>query len=145
MSRHTRQECTLPLFQIEIRDFSKKNGNNHNGLAGVLYGTTYQVNGNTYRRKEIVKVDDISGCESRRTLCKRFKNDTAALRWAKRIGSVLSCKKVDVSRYLNNIEYRKDLLGGGNTIEVVIDKQEFVLEKDFVITRSGLTVGEIEA
>lgn len=144
MSRHTRQECTLPLFQIEILDFSRKNGNNHNGLAGIVHTSTHKYCGNNIGRA-VVKADDILPCDNRRTLCKRFKNDTAALRWAKRIGSVLSCKKVDVSRYLNNIEYRKDLLGGGNTIEVVIDKQEFVLEKDFVITRSGLTVGEIEA
>lgn len=142
MSRHTRQECTLPLFQIEILDFSKKNGHVHNFGVDNVGTIAWQFGNKICTRPEKVKQADRVSQAPRRTLCKRFKNDKAALRWANRIGSVLSCKKVDVSCYLNNIEH---LNLHQEPIEVVIDKQEFVLEKDFVITRSGLTVGEIEA
>lgn len=137
----------MPLFQIEILDYRKNwqprkhdNGKMYNvdnaGALALQFGHKIHT-----LPEKIKEVDKIPQTPKSRTLCRRFKNDAAALRWAKRIGSVLSCKKVDLSCYRNNIEH---LNLNQQPLEVVIDKQEFVLEKDFVITRSGLTIGEIE-
>lgn len=114
MSRRARVERRLPLFQIEVADFTKH-----------TYRTIVVKNG-----KERQKVD-IPSKAPRRTLLEHFKDGKAAMRWASRIGVVLSCFKVDTEPYLVNIEH----LNLEQTFSVELGEKEYVLNKALELSR----------
>lgn len=114
MSRRARVERRLPLFQIKVADFT-----NHS------YKTIVVKKG-----KERQKIDIPSKAPCR-TLLKHFRDGKAAIRFASRIGTVLSCFKVDTDPYLKNIEY----LNLEQTFSVEVGEKEYVLNKALELSR----------
>ncbi len=114
MSRHggSRSGKQIPAFQIEVADYSKRQ-NGH-------YATSW-VTGATKGGKTI----EVLPFVPHKTFIKRFEDSEAAMSWASRIGTVLSCRKVDTSPYLKNIEY----LNLNKPVSIVLDREEYVIGK----------------
>lgn len=120
MSRHGGSSVArgLPLFQIEVLDFTKRNNN---------YTKTVLMDKGNGREKV-----DLLAETPCRTLVGRFKDHKRAIRWGKRFGTVKECYKVDTSPYLNNINY---LNLDQKPITVEIELEEFTLNENLEITR----------
>ncbi len=116
MSRHGARDC---LFQLEILTFNHRhNGHIKDGL--VTDG------------KSKVKIPDLASSGEIITKVKRANNPERAKVWAARFGSVISCHKVDTSRYYTSIEFL-DLKQ--EPLEIPIDREEYELSKDLEISR----------
>lgn len=118
MSRHTRGECVLPLFQLEILDFSRRNRHIPEMKDGK---TLFYVGSNKSKA-----VDMLSITAPTKTLLKRFKDKESAERWGARCGSLISCEKVDISPYYENIEH---LNLKQEPIVIQIEREEYILNK----------------
>ncbi len=118
MGRHNNTESA---YQIEVLDFSRRR-NRHYGLRGT-------PNGKGRKEEDRLPVADHI------TKVFRFRNPEAAKRWAAKKGkkkrSIISCHKVDISPYLQNIEHL-NLNQEPLTIEV---EQDYVLNKVLELTR----------
>jgi hypothetical protein len=104
------------LYQIEVLNFSRRQ--NYHSEDVVTKG------------KGKLKVIDTEPQGEVRTLFKRAKDKELAKRWASGFGSVISCDKVDVTCYLENIEHLNL-----NPIPIqIVAEQEFTINKDLEIT-----------
>ena len=82
---------------------------------------------------EIISVKPIKASDQHKekmpviTKVRLAKSADAAIAWAKRFGSVISCHKVDTTPYINNIEYLcKDVIG--KPVEIQVDTTEFRID-----------------
>lgn len=113
----------LPLFQIEVLDFSaRKQGYDNYDRR------TFKDNDGIIRKT----VDTLPAIPCR-TIVERFKDYKAALRYGQRFGTVKECRKVDTSPYLNNINFL-NLKQQPLTIE--IEQPEFTLTDSLEVTRA---------
>lgn len=90
------------------------------------------VCGNNIVPKGKIKVSDTLPIALRRTIMGKFKDSERAKNWGSRQGTVISCEKVDVSPYYENIEH---LNLKQEPIELEIERKEFVLTKELEIER----------
>lgn len=103
------------LFQLVIMDYSRRR-NGYREVVVVREGNT---------RKKITVLPELPT----RTVVRPFPDHKAAMRWGRGQGNVISCQKVNMEAYLNNIEHLN--LGEPRAIEIV--KDEFVLGEDVQI------------
>jgi hypothetical protein len=89
------------LFQIEVLDFSKRRQVYHS--EDVVSKTI--TNRDKTQKQTRLKVIDTEPIAPTRTLFKRAKDSELAKRYGGRFGTVISCFKVDISTYLENIEH----------------------------------------
>lgn len=132
----------LATYQIEVLDFSKKpKGLYSDSLApdgrgvyrcrkceweGRFSEECPQCGNKDLYQKGKVKVVDTLPVAPRRTLVELFYGYKQAIRWASKFGSVISCHKVDKTRYLENIEH----------LNLEQEAVRFEVEQDYVLTRS---------
>lgn len=115
------------LYQLEVIDFTKRD----KGIRETLFNTSL-VDFNTDRK---MKVADIALPMSSRPILRWAKNSESAKRWAKKFGTVISCFKVDRTKYLENIEHlnlnqdtlnievaSNGIIGVETTLEISVDK-----------------------
>lgn len=87
--------------------------------------------------KSRVKLADTQTVGHRRTVMELFRDAKKAKKWGARFGTVISCRKIDKSYYLENIEHlnlRQEPL----TIEL---EQDFVLNKALELERPKRNFG----
>jgi hypothetical protein len=142
-------EHCLSAYQVDVLDFKKRNHKPpHEGVfhdtKGIYICLRCSWEGYWEKQcpkcdnKEIfpkgrIKVEDIlSVAQHRRTLVGLFFNKEKAKRWGSRYGTVISCRKVDKSRYLENIEHL-NLKQEPPTIELA--QEEFVLSRTLELER----------
>lgn len=113
------------LYQLEIITIS---GNAHAQLPRDLR-----------IHNEFISVKPIKASDQHKekmpviTKVRLAKSAEAAVAWAKRFGSVISCHKVDTTPYINNIEYLcKDVIGKPVEIQVA--------SSAFSVDANGLSV-----
>jgi hypothetical protein len=132
----------LATYQIEVLDFSKKpRGQYSDALVpdgrgvyrcrkceweGQTSGECPQCGNRDLYQKGKVKVVDTLPAAPRRTLVELFYGYKQAVRWASKFGSVISCRKVDKTRYLENIEH----------LNLGQEPVRFEVEQDYVLTRT---------
>jgi hypothetical protein len=85
------------LFQLVVIDFSKRN----NEIRETHFNSSL-IDFNTDRK---VKVADVAYPVASMTLFRRAKDHRQAQKWGEKFGTVLSCFKVDKTKYLENIEH----------------------------------------
>lgn len=113
----------LPLFQIEVLDFSARK----KGYDNYDRRMFKDVDG--FIKKTVDTLPEIP-C---RTIVQRFRDYKAALRYGQRFGTVKECRKVDTSPYLKNIDY---LNLNQQPFTVEFDRQELMLSESLEITRA---------
>ncbi len=137
----------LKAYQIEILDFKKRKDNHHNDMVvldtkGIYICPSCGWEGNWLREcpkcdnanlhpKNRIKIVDTLSIASRRTLVGLFYKDETAKRWGERYGTVISCRKVDKTKYLENTEHLK-LKQEPITIEI---EQDFILNRALELER----------
>ena len=142
MSQHR-----LEAYQIEVLDFSKRK-NQHRSDAVIADGRgAYRCRqchwegehqgrcpncGSELYQKGRIKAVDMLPTAPRRTLVELFYNPRGARKWGSRFGTVISCKKVDKSHYLENIEH---LNLEQETMTIELEQEDYVLTRTLELER----------
>lgn len=114
------------LYQLEVADFRhrypQRELNDDGGKLRTL------PNGN------IVKLVDALPPAPIRTIIRRAKDNKAAKRMGEKIGTVLSCFKVDELPYLLNVEHTQ--LDPMELVTLDIKAEDFTVNRNLEITRA---------
>lgn len=110
------------LYQIKVLNFAKSKNEYKSPFI------IFDEQGRVPAGNMVDRMPDVPS----RTLLKRFKDNKAALRYGNRFGTVISCHKVDTDPYLKNIEF---LNLKQEPIEIEVDREEYVLNKDLELKR----------